>query len=464
MSRKKTSCRRNDWECICEYPRTKKQREQCASIGWVDSFAVTGPPPRRAPYEFQKRKGGMGQHRSQLFTWTSKVHAPSWSLPAVGTCPGVCGIEKKALRAPENIPKKCIGCYAFQAGQYRNPDVRKAVHRRYGWFDSTPAEDVVENLVEAIRISGREECRHKRATKNQPWICTTKKGRETCTREDPVMCTRDPRGVPVRFRLFDSGDFHDARAVRIRRKVIARFPRTKFWAPTTAWVRHGLDTEPGLMEELGKLAAMRNVALKPSSLLLDKPAVHVKFNEVKTLGATVLSWERIKGETQCSWVGKPTRKTCITSLVKLPAATTLSGRPVIYNPSDDATIPEKILIDKVEHYLCRGDCAKCQRCWDKSARVAYVQHGPDIRDGKKMLKRTNEMLDYMNVLYPQYKDLGPLGTSEHPATRFLSHPMFLKSYKKSMKTRAATRARKAAEKEAMRAVAGLDTRRWRKWA
>ena len=281
------------------------------------------------------------------------------------------------------------------------------------------------------------------------------------SREDPVMCTRDPNGTPTRFRLFDSGDFHDARAVRIWRKVIARFPRTKFWAPTTAWVKHGVPGEKALMEELGKLAAMPNVSLKPSGLLLDKPAVHKTFNGTNTLGTTVLSWKKVKGKGQCPWMDKP-HGTCERQLKLLPHATTLSGKPVVYDPNDDASMPEKILINKVEHYLCRGDCAKCQRCWDRNARVAYVQHGPDIADAKKFLRRSNEMLDYMNVLFPQFKDVGPEGATDHPATRFLTSRRFLDQYERTMQKRAETAAKKAAEQQA--AVAGLSRSRWRRWA
>ena len=442
---------RKNWERICRLgPKTQAEREHCedARFGAVDSYAAGGPPPVGTPFDFQKVEGKMGTKRSQLFTWTTKVHSPSWSVPAVGTCPAVCGIDKpRDLRDPSKIPMKCVGCYAFNSGKYGTTGVQQAMHRRWGWFDSEPTEDVVvDRLVEAIKVSGREVCKHKSVTAKQPWaLKTSEKGKRTWAREDHVDCTKNIHGTPTLFRIFDSGDFHNARAVRIWRKVAERMKHTRFWAPTTAWVKYGVSSETEMGRELASLAKLKNVALKPSGLLLDKPAVHVKVDSVVAQGTTVVSWESERREVPCPWAPgtKKTTEKCTRSFKTLPFATTMSGKPVAFDPDDDTTRPDRIKIGGVPHYLCKGDCAKCQRCWEKDSKVAYVQHGPSVQDRDRLLRRTKEMLDYMDLLFPQYKDVGPHGSGAvHPAARFLTSPKFLRSLKAEATKRAANKAAK----------------------
>lgn len=463
------SCKTDDWGCICDTPRTTHEQSVCSVLGAVDTYAAQGPPPKGTPYAFQRVEGKMGPRRSQMFTWTTKVHAPSWSLPAVGTCPSVCDPSKRKASTPRKVPGKCLGCYAFKAGKYGTPGVEQAMHRRWGWFDSRSEDDVVEDMVKAIRVAGREMCKRKKATKTQPWVRSiSDKGKITWSREDPVYCEKDSNGTPNYFRIFDSGDFHDARAVRIWQKIANRFKRTKFWAPTTAWIRND-DKE--LQHELGILARMKNVILKPSGLLLDTAAVKVNIGGTDTYGTTVLNWKRVKGKADCPWEGKRTRAKCDKNLKMLPGAKTLKGDPVVYDPDDDATLPERILVRGEEHYLCRGDCAKCRRCWEKGARVAYVQHGPAVSDKKKALKRARTRDEYLDILYPQSKDIGPEGATHHPATRYLGSRMLLDPLEAERKKRAETAARKEREKrlqeaarraheQAVRDVAGYGGMEW----
>lgn len=432
---------------------TKRRRRgrDPLDLGSVTSFAVTDK------YASERREGKMGPHRSQMFTWTTKVHAPSWSMPAVGTCPGVCGVEKKAPRDIKHIPRKCLGCYAFNSGKYGTPGVLQATHRRWGWFDAEPEAKVVDRLVEAIKESGRETCRHQPATSRTPWAVVRKKDEETgkvrqrWSREDPLKCRKDTHGMPERFRIFDAGDFHNARAVRIWRQVAGRLPRVRFWAPTTAWVHHGVAGEGDLAKELAKLSRMPNVALKPSGMMLDEPAVKVNLGGAKATGTTVVSWRKEKREVACPWRGRPSTKRCERTVRVLPAATTLDGRPVVFDPDDDASRPEKILIKGKEHYLCKGDCAKCQRCWEKDVRVTYVQHGPDARSKEQQLKRGASMLKYLELTFPQHKDIGPEGSMAHPAHRFLTSREFLDPYEAEQRKRARTRRRKAALKRKLEA-------------
>jgi len=58
-------------------------------------------------------------------------------------------------------------------------------------------------------------------------------------------------------------------------------------------------------------------------------------------------------------------------------------------------------------------------CWNKRERVVYVQHGPDAKAKERMLERGEDMLEYMELLFPQYADLGP-DSADHPAQRFLA--------------------------------------------
>ena len=438
-----------DWGKVCKLDRDKlstEERDECArldsaSFGAVDTFAVQGPPPPGTPYDFQKRGKAMGPSKSQMFTYTTKVHAPSWSVPAVGTCPSVCDIKKGKVR--KSAPKKCLACYAFENAKYGTVDVQQATHRRYGWFDKTDEATVVKDLVKSIKVAGREVCQTRKATKNTPWTDVGEK-KPKLVREDPTECDLDPSGRPTRFRIFDSGDFHDARAVRIWRKVAKQVPGTKFWAPTTAWIRKG---DSAMMKELALLAKMKNVALKPSGLKLDTPAPAINIKGVPTAGTTVVSWKAEKHEVACPWTGKRTRKQCMRSMKVLPGAKTLKGGKVIYDPLDDTTLPKQILIKDVKHYLCKGDCAKCQRCWEKDAKVAYVQHGPDVKDRDKQAKRAKSQKKYVSLMYPQLLDRGPRGAMEHPATNFLVSKEFVTRLGTDRYKKAKSRAKKATEKE-----------------
>ena len=403
--------KRKNWESACRMPTSAKMLKECGKrgflpegfgglddLGAVDSYAA----PESGPLQRKKATAKMGPTRSQLLTW-----------------PAVCGPDKAATRKIENIPKKCLGCYAFRSGRYETKEVENAQHRRWDWFDRQPEKEVVEGLVAAIKISGVDKCTYGRAKKSDPWTCkTNKRGKKVCSREDPVSCKTTVSGMPTHFRLFDSGDFHDARAVRIWRAVARKFPRVKFWAPTTAWVKKGLPGEKELHTELGRLAKMKNVTLRPSALRLDKPAPNVTLGGRKLAGSGIVSWEAEKAVSRCPWEDKPTKEKCKRSLRRIPGATTLSGKPVIYDPDDDASRPERIRVRGKIHRLCPGDCAKCWACWNKRERVVYVQHGPDAKQKEKMLARGRSMLEYMKLLFPQYGDIGPEG-AEHPAQRFL---------------------------------------------
>jgi len=379
-------------------------REPTTNLGAVDTYAVS----EEGQISRKPSNQPMGPTRSQLFTWTTKVHAPSWSLPAVGTCPAVCKPYVKELesgspdaleRAVAAIPEKCRGCYAFASGKYGTDSVRRAQHRRWSWFDSTPDAEVVDALVSAIQVGGKDTCRIGKVTSETPW--------RGGTRRDRVDCSHSASAMPSHLRLFDSGDFHNARAVRIWTQVARRLPHGKFWAPTTAW---SSQDHPEIRKALEHLAALPNVAVKPSALSLDEPPPTLPIGTGKAAGTTVLSWKRVKRLTNnCPWTRRSLRRTqaCERKLREITNATDGSGNPIRYDPDDDTTLPRTAYIDGVKHAICRGDCAKCQLCWNKGTRIAYLRHGPKVEAGKISAARQRALHRYVTSRFPQFEDRGP---------------------------------------------------------
>lgn len=434
-------------------------------LGNVDTWTVKADPKTsKVGSERKKSNEKMGKERSQMLTWTSKVRAPSWSLPAIGTCPSACGFKK--IRSPKDIPKKCVGCYAFAAGNYRNPEVKMALNRRWAWFDHTPDEEVIDTLVKALSEAGDDECSWKHADPDDRWKCRIRKrgknDQKICERKDEVTCKRSPKATPHLVRLFDSGDFHDARAVRIWRKVAQRMPSTKFWAPTTAWVKLDKMEDPAeaaaFKVELRELAKMSNVAVKPSSEEFNKPAprVDIGYHEEIT-GTAILTWRPVTIETsRCPWENEDQKvSSCTRTIRQFTKATDENGDPIRYDENDDTSYPTYAYLDGVKHWVCPGDCSKCRMCWSKKSRVAYIQHGPDVENPEKELIRRGEIHSYLSSYFPQYIDIGPYGASgtEHPALVYLGDPETTRRLEEADVKRRATHARKKAEKAAAAAAA-----------
>ncbi|MEO6325930.1 MAG: hypothetical protein ABIT01_01310 [Thermoanaerobaculia bacterium] len=159
----------------------------------------------------------------KLLTETTAIPAPSFSLPARTTCPG-------AVFTPGSV---CAACYADGRGRYRWPGVKRAQAERLSWTRSAlVAGSFAQVMVEHIRL----------------------------------------RGEPY-FRIHDAGDFFSAAYVEVWIAVATALPLVRFWAPTHSWAVRGhprRDSDP-LLRALRRLAALPNVAVRPSALRIGDP-------------------------------------------------------------------------------------------------------------------------------------------------------------------------------------------------
>lgn len=162
-----------------------------------------------------------------ILSATTAMPGASFSLPARRTCPG-------ALRLPGTV---CAACYADRRGRYRWQIVRDAQAQRLAW------------TLEALRS-----------------------GRFAPVLIEHIALLREPY-----FRVHDAGDFFSTVYVAAWVEVARALPQVRFWAPTHSWALRGLarpDSDP-LLAALRHLAALPNVTVRPSAILLGEPPPQV---------------------------------------------------------------------------------------------------------------------------------------------------------------------------------------------
>ena len=154
-----------------------------------------------------------------LLTNTSKMPCPSWGLPAGRACPG-------AKYGPGTI---CEQCYAAK-GNYGVPMVQWALAERFRWtlalMKSPEGQDLfVAYMSQAI----------------------------------------DSIGSPY-FRVHDSGDLFSPAYIRCWTRIARKLSHIRFWFPTRSY------RIPNLLPAIQELAALPNVSVRPSALMLDAAA------------------------------------------------------------------------------------------------------------------------------------------------------------------------------------------------
>lgn len=189
----------------------------------------------------------------KLLSWTSKMNAPSWSLPAGapqigGACPGAVGGQSivpesallkavkhinRGLDRPANTPVNlaqaiCEHCYAT-GGQYSTGQVQFAQLLRFLWARQAinfPVQGphgestaFVETMVYAI-----DNADYKLAGG------TVQGEGAEATQELPP----EPTGRRF-FRIHDSGDFFEEEYLRQWKMIADRLPDITFWAPSRIW-------------------------------------------------------------------------------------------------------------------------------------------------------------------------------------------------------------------------------------
>lgn len=211
-----------------------------------------------------------------LLSWTSKMGAPSFSLPAGsielgGSCPGAAGGQSiiptpklksvaRKVRSVTGRPVRlqqaiCNYCYAT-GGQYATGQVQVAQVMRYIWVkDALRDGTFVDTMVWAIQHANYYLDGSKRKVQ-------IKNGVEKVT---PAYL---PERHPGRyFRIHDSGDFFDQKYLQAWKEIADRLPDIMFWAPTRCWATTwGVDAVNRIN------ADPRNLIIRPSAYCTNEPA------------------------------------------------------------------------------------------------------------------------------------------------------------------------------------------------
>jgi hypothetical protein len=183
----------------------------------------------------QKRYDHFKVNGVAMFTTNSKTACPSWAISRK-TCVGAKGC---------NI---CKSCYANK-GTFRYSATENAVQKRYEWFNENSESLIVDSIVNGI------------LRYNEPY-----------------------------FRVHVSGDFENARSIRIWNRIASKLPEVKFWIPTKAY------RIKNLLPALKKLNALPNATVRPSSSDFD-----IEVPEIEGLSAGLGAYRKTiqKGYTNC---------------------------------------------------------------------------------------------------------------------------------------------------------------------
>lgn len=194
--------------------------------------------PIEMEYGLADWKEGKTTSSIPFLTETGKMNCFSFSLPAgnpnvMGTCFMEGGQAKDYL---------CKYCYAGKGMYIKNPSNQLAQACRWKWADSALYEtgDFVDQMATALDQTFSSDLHATGADANQF------------------------------FRLHDSGDFYSLEYLAGWFAVIREFPDVKFWAPTRMWARPEFKD---WIEAAGGVPS--NLALRPSSLFINKPAKDV---------------------------------------------------------------------------------------------------------------------------------------------------------------------------------------------
>lgn len=189
------------------------------------------------------------QSKATLFTWTTKMSCPSFSIPAGppkygGTCPA-------ATRAAVEAEGSYAGFHEPLDGQRYICDLCYCGKNNYLMYVCVTANQMVHLLW-----LEREVQKGTFARKMAEAIAAVAQDDES-----RAMLARKLID-PSFFRIHDSGDFHRPDYYKQWLDVCYALPKIKFWAPTRMWVfekwRRIFDAYPAPM----------NLALRPSALFL----------------------------------------------------------------------------------------------------------------------------------------------------------------------------------------------------
>lgn len=274
---------------------------------------------------------------TSLFTETTKMACPSFSLPAgptpeAGTCPAANQSKKGGLRESGRT-YVCDGCYSLESN-YVYANVALAQTARLMWVRRILKEDPSGRMLGETFVRAIDDFARNATVSSSPdgvgarlvlelgvqeggrLVVPVKLPSISTRRRMPVSTPlptesgfrdtddwRQKKGVPDGtvcgfFRIHDSGDFGVLTNPaawkaygRAWREVAEALPHVQFWVPTRMWMWDDL------VKDLGPLPD--NLSVRPSALHVDEEAPVV---EGLTAGSAVFSKDRMKAAIE-SWTG-----------------------------------------------------------------------------------------------------------------------------------------------------------------
>lgn len=245
---------------------------------YLDSPLKQGESPPWNPISLPEVK------RGKLLSWTSKMGAPSFSLPAGspsmgGSCVGAAGGQtitsiqqyhkqkKHVLQvvgqnyAPEQAI--CQNCYA-EGGQYATGNVQVYQLMRFAWAQGAVQDgSFAEVMGWAVRqasyyLNGKGLTNAKDDDGNPILDVTT---------GEPLRVASVPELDGKRyFRIHDSGDFFSPDYLAAWKLVADQNPDITFWAPSRVWA------VPSMREAVNVInATPKNLIIRPSAYAINAP-------------------------------------------------------------------------------------------------------------------------------------------------------------------------------------------------
>lgn len=248
--------------------------------------------------------------KSRLLSWTTKMCAPSFSLPAgskriAGSCPGanagqsVIPDEERRRAAKLLLPilgvdrvdlthAICQFCYA-EGGQYATGSVQFHQILRYAWTRRAIREDKDGNRID----EGDEE----KSVFVQVMIQAIKNAN---FKEDGTK-TLSPEPSRLRFfRLHDSGDFFALQYLRCWKAIANHFQDIAFWAPSRIWTQG--ENIIRKVSEINGPAEASNLVIRPSGFHINKPGPpRENYDWSGWSGATTVYQHGIGGGQDYDW-------------------------------------------------------------------------------------------------------------------------------------------------------------------
>jgi len=314
----------------------EKRREQVGSLSLGESVVFQPPKGKKleggpyipAPgYGFVDSKGERYNcEKVWLFTWTSKMSCPSFSLPAGpmrygGTCPAA---EVEAEHISPNQTRICTACYAGKNLYLLGTAVIALSLARYEWVKREMARGAfADQMIRAIRF-----------------LLQAGPLRRSGETIEGVMAKAL---VSNRyFRIHDAGDMFSPAYYREWVRIAEGVPEVKFWAPVRVWALKNFQNV------LLSTPLPSNLIVRPSSLYTDQTPPEMP--EPMAAGSTSFKGQRIKEGSHVVRV----------------------DYPLDLDPRDHGIYDCPAFLGDDEHSCI---AAGCRKCWDsRRTPISYLLH------------------------------------------------------------------------------------------